>query len=721
MKDIKVNYSSRAYAQDSAQAMGGDVIRALIELVTNCDDAYGESAGTIKIVVKRSNTKNATVEISVSDSAKGLSPEENLRSFTELGAETSGFANGATVRGLFGRGAKDTTWFGKTKFESIKNGEYSIVELCRDGRGTFDEREATPDDRKRLYLNAGQNGVTATMFVFHDIAKVPELVKLTDRLTKHVQLRQINVKNLVELSEIKNGKITQTIPLVWELPHSSVVLDCEIAMQDYETTFHLVIHKLTNQQDGIVNDYSMHGVEIRGKRATYMNTMFKLTGVGVGYIHGVVTCPKIDDLIRQFDKDEQTQTISDSNPTQLVRRDRNGLQDGHPFMKALASLVVQKIKPIIDSLEPILTESGGSNLKKDLSRLARLLGELMKEDLDEDDDEPAVGGNLPTAANPIVVIPPTLRGLIGLKRTLTVLIHVDSSAALGLQATLSNTKCSLAESPNIPKLHKHFKDVAISQIRLSLDQLGSTTVIVSALSDKSEQCSSEVIIHNEETLADKAPATLEWKNESMSVTIGKERSIMLLAPIEMAPDGILESVLELKGECVDLIDRTATLQLTTKGWLAGKIRIKGLKVSSSNKINATANGISAAGKIAVSNPMPQSGFNFDVKLEPQDHGPNRGQVKNTDNGRVMYIWTKNLSIAPYLGVLNEDGSYEHEHEPAARAALNEAIASVAADFVLRKEVLSEPTMYKDVDNVIQKRTLLAHRYLKIFVELFRAS
>ena len=721
MKDIKVKYSSRAYAQDSAQAMGGDVIRALIELVTNCDDAYGDSAGTIKIVVKRSNTKNATVEISVSDSAKGLSPEENERSFTELGAETSGFANGATVRGLFGRGAKDTTWFGKTKFESIKNGEYSIVELCRDGRGTFDEHEATPDDRKRLYLNAGQNGVTATMVVFHDIAKVPELVKLTDRLAKHVQLRQIHVKNLVELSEIKNGEVTQTIPLVWELPPSSVVLDCEIAMQDYETTFHLVIHKLTNQQDGIVNDYSMHGVEIRGKRATYMNTMFKLTGVGVGYIHGVVTCPKIDDLIRQFDKDEQTQTISDSNPTQLVRRDRNGLQDGHPFMKALASLVVQKIKPIIDSLEPKPTESGGSELKKDLNRLARLLGELMKEDLDEDDDEPVVGGNLPTSANPIVVIPPTLRGLIGSKRTLSVLIHADSAAALGLKTELSNNNCSLVESPNTPKLHKHFKDVVISQIRLSLDQLGSTTVIVSAFSGKSENCSSEVIIHNEDALVETAPATLEWKNESMSVTIGKERSIMLLAPIEMAPDGILESVLELEGECVDLIDRTATLQLTTKGWLAGKIRINGLKVSSSNKINATANGISAVGKITVSNPMPQSGFNFDVKLEPQDHGPNRGQVKNTDSGRVMYVWTKNRSLAPYLGVLNEDGSYEREHEPAARAALNEAIASVAADFVLRKEVLSEPTMYKDVDNVIQKRTLLAHRYLKILVELFRAS
>ena len=71
--------------------------------------------------------------------------------------------------------------------------------------------------------------------------------------------------------------------------------------------------------------------------------------------------------------------------------------------------------------------------------------------------------------------------------------------------------------------------------------------------------------------------------------------------------------------------------------------------------------------------------------------------------------------------MNEDGSYANEKEPDARAALAETIASVAADYVLRREVLGDPSMYRDVDMVIQKRITLTNRYLKMLIEGFRGS
>jgi hypothetical protein len=43
-KEFQVKYTSRGFAQDAEQAMRGDVIRGLIELITNCDDAYGEKS-----------------------------------------------------------------------------------------------------------------------------------------------------------------------------------------------------------------------------------------------------------------------------------------------------------------------------------------------------------------------------------------------------------------------------------------------------------------------------------------------------------------------------------------------------------------------------------------------------------------------------------------------------------------------------------------------------
>ena len=38
----QVKYTQRAFQQDASEAMKGDVLRALVELVTNADDALNE-------------------------------------------------------------------------------------------------------------------------------------------------------------------------------------------------------------------------------------------------------------------------------------------------------------------------------------------------------------------------------------------------------------------------------------------------------------------------------------------------------------------------------------------------------------------------------------------------------------------------------------------------------------------------------------------------------
>lgn len=39
-KEGTVQYSGRAFHQDATDAMRGDIVRGLIELITNSDDAY---------------------------------------------------------------------------------------------------------------------------------------------------------------------------------------------------------------------------------------------------------------------------------------------------------------------------------------------------------------------------------------------------------------------------------------------------------------------------------------------------------------------------------------------------------------------------------------------------------------------------------------------------------------------------------------------------------
>lgn len=719
-REIQVTYTDRGFAQDAEQAMRGDVIRGLIELITNCDDAYGSRSGNIRIIVTRPSDLKDFLKIAVSDQAKGLTPSEMEKAFTFLGTETSGFADGESVRGLFGRGSKDTAWFGRTIFEAIKDGVFSEFVLNRDGKGTIDDRAATAEDYSRLNLNQAENGLTACMQVSPQRAKVPDIAKLTDRLSRHVQLRQLNLKNVVRIAELKNGKLTKQAPIVWELPNSEEIFNEEIEIKSYNTKARLTIRKLAQRINEAVNDYSYNGIEVRGKRASYMNTSFGLVGTGVGFITGVVECPNIDELIRQYDVHESSGIPDPSNPVRMITRDRNGLAENHPFVKALTVAVLEKLKPIVDSLEPKPSDTGGTELKKDLDRLARMLGELMKQDLDEGDDDVSITGNLPTIDRPIVVIPPISRGAIGSNKSFTILIY-KAFAGNGVTLQLNNENCSVLLVPTQPTAHSIFENIMVAHARVGLKVLGSTRATFTANSDNSVSGAAEILVHNDPTPEEVPPAEFMWKNSAMSVTVGKERTLTLMAPIEVAPGGTLLATVEIDGACVSLIENKVMLSLNAKGWLTGRVRVKGAKTGSQVNITATSGTKVAKGTIKSTLPSPFAGPNFELKLEPLDEGPNRGRIIEVENGRQMLVWTKHPAISTYLGNLNEDGAYTNEHEPDTKAALAETIASIAADYVLRREVLSDPSMYRDVDMVIQKRTSLVHRYLKMLVAGLRGS
>ena len=47
----KLVYTTRGFLQDAQDAMRGDILRALIELITNADDAYNGKGGEIFIQV----------------------------------------------------------------------------------------------------------------------------------------------------------------------------------------------------------------------------------------------------------------------------------------------------------------------------------------------------------------------------------------------------------------------------------------------------------------------------------------------------------------------------------------------------------------------------------------------------------------------------------------------------------------------------------------------
>jgi len=110
----RVEYTTRAFGQDAEAAMRGDIVRALVELLTNSDDAYRGSHGRIFVTIAKTDPARYGLEraekhpltVSVQDSAGGLSPQDMERHFGKLGGQNEGidtlFITGGIVADRFG-------------------------------------------------------------------------------------------------------------------------------------------------------------------------------------------------------------------------------------------------------------------------------------------------------------------------------------------------------------------------------------------------------------------------------------------------------------------------------------------------------------------------------------------------------------------------------------------------------------------------------------------
>ena len=404
-KKGRLVYTGRAFEQDATQAMGGDIVRALVELVTNSDDAYGRNEGEIIIEVDRNDDE--PTRVLVRDLAKGVDADQLEACFGVLGSQTSGFADGEQVRGLLGRGAKDTAAFGKSLFETIRDDTYAWFQIDRRGETLTDQDLATSAHRKRLQIPAGKSGLVATVHVTRPGIELHRNQRLAERLANHVQLRRITSERVVVFQPTTNGKRSPSQQIRWTEPPSNELIDVELEIDGYDESVRLRLFQLKSPADGRVNQYSKQGIEVRGAKATYDNTFFGETAPETAWIRGVIECPLIDNLIRSYD---ETEGADPKNPTRLLRRDRDGLTADHPFTRALGSAVLVVLAPILDGLKPPKdTTGGGKELRDDLQEACNDLAKLLQADVDQIEDEPQRGGTTSTAANPLVLVPPRIK------------------------------------------------------------------------------------------------------------------------------------------------------------------------------------------------------------------------------------------------------------------------------------------------------------------------
>src|SRR5512134_1012949 len=145
----KLQYADRVALQQADQAIRKDVLRALVEIITNSNDSYSrlEDAGSpvsgeIIIDVWRKH-KNSVIR--VRDFAEGMDDIRMDVVVGTYGEATSGMKEDLHVRGMWGRGLKDAIFgLGYGYVNSFQDDSfYSSSLLLENGVPTFELESPT--------------------------------------------------------------------------------------------------------------------------------------------------------------------------------------------------------------------------------------------------------------------------------------------------------------------------------------------------------------------------------------------------------------------------------------------------------------------------------------------------------------------------------------------------------------------------------------------------
>lgn len=403
----RLEVTDRAMRQDAELAMGNDPVRALVELITNCDDAYAGEHGPIAIELNRGNRSAKKWSFKVRDRACGMSQEDMHSKLLRQGGRTSGFEIGQDVRGNLGRGAKDVSSFGCATFESIKEERYTCCKIYRavDCEFTQPERQATRRDRKALGIK--RNGTVVTVEVTNG-TRCPQLATLKRELTNHYQLRDI--------MQARNRKITVALagerpePIRFSYPERQLILTDDLVPEKYpDAKIRLRIWRLDNRDDGnqVQRDRRISGLLVKGRKAIYENTFFSSEPrPAARWFAGDCKIPYIDQLAQIYD--DNVGETDPANPMGIIRRDRDGLVAKDPFVQAVRASVDPILTDLIDKEEKRAarkTVTVSKRLSRDLGQLGRELARMFVQDTEETDEELPQGGESADPVGPIEVIP----------------------------------------------------------------------------------------------------------------------------------------------------------------------------------------------------------------------------------------------------------------------------------------------------------------------------
>lgn len=713
-----VIYTANAFSQDAELAIGGDPLVALLELITNADDAYASAEGNIVVTISKPNPVTGAIEVSVADHAKGLIPGLLMEKFTVLGGENEQFQEGDTSRGLLGRGAKDVASLGPVTFSTIKDDIFTTLTLNGDGSYIHEHEEgipATSEHRALLNLDANQNGLTATMQIQSGSIKikVPTLSELQKKLSTHAQLRDLVQRRNIVI--VDKRSTSPDVIVEFDPPPCVELINESIKLPRFGVEVTLVLNRLNTYVPGKVSAYSSHGILIKSGITIYENFGFgQDSHPSMGFISGSVTSSEINSLIRQHD-------ATGDVGGRLVTRDRKGLVKDHAYMIALSKAVQSYLLPILSEIqnENSSYQGQGESLSRALKDAARALQSdvtaLMKE-LEEE-----VNGQADALQPDLMVIPPQLKLVPDEIASLTIRVK-GSSSEPSVTGFLGNSDTPNLVSVSVPvpliwSPHERL-DASVASLKISAGSLVGNGVVNVNVEGKIVSVPVIVAKPTEES-AD--PVTvLAFTTPSARIAPTRNRKLELRAPISDSDNAI-----SVKVSGVDVASYTGEIILKASAsgkWSGGFVDVKTSAATGLLNISATsADGAKALATLLIEEGGPTGGLGLDFELVRGKDSSKRVDLYIDGGTLRMNVNTDHSSFAGVFGNFVEaEKMYSNEDSPQARQSLMEVLSRELGEYFTKKQAEKNPMEFTDADLYFSHCQGLSNRFIKVFNAALKA-
>lgn len=335
---------------------------ALIELITNANDAYRKDATLTNKQINIQITNPDT--ITVVDNAIGLTGEEMEKCFLQVGTYT---ADENTSRGFFSRGAKDISAIGNITFSAIKNGKYSECYLNTDAYGKMIVMDFDVTDEIRIEKGIWENGVCVEIKLLPNYQNV-DVNLLKQSIAKTDVLRDILTDETINVT-ISGDRIQ------YRYPDGELILDMEYIIPNYpDYNAKFVVYKSNTAIPQPIKESEMEfGFLIKDTTTIYevstLDSRFRWNPY-MNRVYGYIKSEGVHQMLIDYDKNGASQ----NNPYPIIDPSRiTGINKEHPYIKSMFSIPLVRIDNILRELN----KSISMNMVK-ISDMNDLMEELNK-------------------------------------------------------------------------------------------------------------------------------------------------------------------------------------------------------------------------------------------------------------------------------------------------------------------------------------------------------